>query len=93
MTAPLTTAYGGRVSAQVKAIVLVLLVGAIVFVFISPLPELAATKSSGTFVELAQLVLVLMPALAAISCALLCGSRAEPESRHDIRAVLCTRLC
>jgi hypothetical protein len=93
MTAPLKTAYGGGVLGQVKAIILVLLVGAIVFVLISPLPELAATKSSQALLEFAQLLLVLMPALAVISCALLCGSGAEPESRHDVRAVLCTRLC
>jgi hypothetical protein len=93
MTSPLKTAYGGRVSAQVKAIVLLLLVGAILFVLISPLPEMAATKSSRTFLELAQLVLVLIPAVAATSCALLYCSLSAPESRHDVRAVLCTRLC
>jgi hypothetical protein len=81
------------VSAQVKAIVLLLLVGAILFVLISPLPEIAATKSSRTFLELAQLVLALIPALAVSSYALLCFSRSAPESRHDVRAVLCTRLC
>jgi hypothetical protein len=81
------------VSAQVKALVLLLLVGSIVFVLISPLPEMAATKSSRTFLELAQLMLLVMPAMGVISSALLGGTRAEPESRHDVRAVLCTRLC
>jgi hypothetical protein len=80
-------------SAQVKAIVLLLVVGAILFVLISPLPEMAIAKSSRAFLELTQLLLVLKPVFGLIACALLCGSRAEPESRDDVRAVLCTRLC
>ena len=80
------------VSSRVRTLILLLVVSAILYVLISPLPEMTATKSVQPFVlVLAFLVVTAIADLMAAS--LLNDTQSTFEDRCDFQAVLCSRLC
>ena len=80
------------VSSRVRTLILLLVVSAILYVLISPLPEMTATKSVQPFVlVLALLVVIVIADFMAAS--LLNDTQSTFEDCCDFQAVLCSRLC
>lgn len=82
------------VSRRTKTIILLLAIFAILYVLISPLPELDATNSVRIDLIAIALLPVLIVLLLASLCSNPCGSsRSRLESCLDLQAAFCSRLC
>ena len=79
---------------RTKAVVLLFVVLAILYVLISPLPEMAATKLAHCFdLAFVSLFVLLMPPSDLVLSGLLGVPRSQLEECCDLQAVLCSRLC
>jgi ABC-type polysaccharide transport system permease subunit len=80
------------VSPRARTLVLLLVVSAILYVLISPLPEMSATKSVQPFVL--ALAFLLVVSITDLMAAFLLNARpSRLEDRCGLQAVLCSRLC
>jgi len=85
-------AYGGLVGLRAKPVLIVLVVIGILYVFISPLPEMAATSSGRCLAFLVPFLLLFL--LAMLDAFLPFASGQQLVTDHSLsRSLLCTRLC
>jgi len=80
------------VMVRLRTLLLLLVASAILYVLISPLPEMTATKSVQPFV-LAFILLVVASATDHLAAFLLSDQPFRLDASCDLQAVLCSRLC
>lgn len=82
------------VSSRAKAVVLLFVVSAILYVLISPLPEMAATRSAPFSVLVFLLVVVVFLPPSDLVPSMFPGiTRSTLQECSDLQAALCSRLC
>jgi len=81
------------VSARAKLLILLFVVSAILYVLISPLPEMAATKSVQSLLRALLAVVVIVLPSHLVRSLFLGAFRSRLEECCDFQAELCSRQC
>ena len=83
----------GLVTLEAKAVVVVLVIVAVLYVFISPLPEMAATNAGRSLVFLLPLLLLVFLLPASDLFLSLVAGRRFVIGQSLSRSLLCSMLC